>query len=503
MIYKKENETNLEYKARVIDPKSASFCGAKWGNATIWLGNGMKASCHHPPAHKIRVEDILANPRGLHNTLHSKTTRKQMQAGERPAECDYCWRVEDMGRDAVSDRVFKTVIYTEEELNNWFQGDADADVDLVALEISFDRVCNFACSYCNASFSTTWGKDITKNGPYQNLVSDGAAAFQQDGKWAQPYRLDEDNPYIHAFWQWWDNGLQDSLRELRITGGEPLMSNQVWKLFDIFKARELEMQFSINSNLGAKRDLIDKLIKESHGVKNLDVYTSCEAYGEQAEYIRDGMKFGFSLPYRRNSWMHRQRSFDHNRPSFTGNLEALIAEGNCRSTHVMMTINSLCLFSITDWLDWMIGIKERFGKQHCCWSVNILRFPSFMSPLALPDHIRTERKEHLENWFNDNCYHPRMNEMEREGIQRLIDYLDVVKTPHRRTSSLETQQRDFKSFYQQYDQRRGKDFRKTFPKILVDWYDSIPETQLNEVQLLRDGDSTKHNPGQDEEGNPT
>lgn len=480
MIYKKGNESNLEYRQRVIDPKSASFCGAKWGNATIWLGNGMKSSCHHPPAHKIRVEDILKNYKGLHNTLHSKTTRKQMQKGERPPECEYCWKIEDMGRDAVSDRVYKTVIYTEKELNNWFQGDADADVDLVALEVSFDRVCNFACSYCNASFSTTWGKDITKNGPYQNLISDGAAAFQHDGKWAQPYRMDEDNPFIHAFWQWWDNGLQDSLRELRITGGEPLMSGQVWKLFDIFKSLDLDMQLSINSNLGGKKDLIDKLIKASHGIKNFDVYTSCESVGLHAEYIRDGM-----------AWFE-----------YCDNFSRLIRDGNCRSTHMMMTVNSLSLFSITGLMDLMLIYKEEYGKQHGCWSVNILRFPSFMSPLALPDDIRTERKEHLEQWFQRNKDNPLMNEMEREGVQRLIDYLDVVKSPHRGTSSLESQHRDFKSFYQQYDQRRGKNFRETFPR-LKEWYDSIPETQLNEVQLLSNGDSTKHNPGQDQDGNPT
>ena len=34
------------------------------------------------------------------------------------------------------------------------------DVDLKTLEIAFDGNCNFACSYCNASFSTTWQKDI-------------------------------------------------------------------------------------------------------------------------------------------------------------------------------------------------------------------------------------------------------------------------------------------------------------------------------------------------------
>jgi organic radical activating enzyme len=481
MSYKQDDESYLDYKKRVIDPKSASFCGAKWYNATIWLGAGMKASCHHPPAHRISLEDILKNPKALHNTKHSKNTRKQMQEGVRPPECEYCWRIEDMERDAVSDRVFKTVIYTEEELEKAQQMPWEEDVNLIALEIAFDRTCNFACSYCNASFSTTWAKDIKKNGAYQNLVSDGAAAFQQDGAWAQPYNRDQDNPYIEAFWKWWESDLSNSLRELRITGGEPLMSDQVWKLFDSFAAEELDMTLAINSNLGAKEDLIERLIERSHDVKNLDIYTSCEATGLQANYIRDG------LDYRQ----------------YQQNLLRLIRDGNCRSTHMMMTINSLCLFSITNLMDWMLRVKETYGKQHCVWSVNILRFPSFMSPLALPDHIRTERKEHLEEWYQKNKDHPLMHDMERDGIKRLIDYLDVVKTPHRRTSSTESQHRDFKMFYKQYDERRGKDFRKTFPFILVDWYDSIPETQLNEIQLLKDGDSTKHNPGQDEHGNPT
>jgi len=33
-------------------------------------------------------------------------------------------------------------------------------------------------------------------------------------------------------------------------------------------------------------------------------------------------------------------------------------------------------------------------------------------------------------------------------------------------------QRDFKNFYQQYDQRRGKDFCATFP-ALADWYNTL------------------------------
>ena len=36
--------------------------------------------------------------------------RRQMLVGERPRECEYCWKMEDMNKGAVSDRTFKTII---------------------------------------------------------------------------------------------------------------------------------------------------------------------------------------------------------------------------------------------------------------------------------------------------------------------------------------------------------------------------------------------------------
>ena len=64
-------------------------------------------------------------------------------------------------------------------------------------------------------------------------------------------------------------------------------------------------------------------------------------------------------------------------------------------------------------------------------------------------------------------------EMEIAHVQRLIDYLDVVKTPHANTSEQDKLWNDFKNFYLQYDVRRGKDFRATWPKEYVEWLDSI------------------------------
>lgn len=467
---KKPNESYLEYKKRVIDPISDSFCGAKWYNASIWLGHGATTSCHHPPAHKIPLNELAQNPSALHNTLHKKTMRALMLKGERPPECEYCWKIEDMKRDNVSDRVFKTVIYPDETLKKAQCSLAAEDVNLRTLEIAFERTCNFACSYCNAGFSSRWGQDIKQNGPYQNLATDGAGAYHHDGSWAEPYKKGEHNPYVEAFWKWWPE-LSQTLQELRVTGGEPLMSADVWKLFDYFKEHGSpeQMTFSVNSNLGAKEDLIDRLIERSHYVKNFQLYTSCETVGSHADYIRDGLDFEY----------------------FKSNVIKICKNANIQSLNLMMTINSLCLFRITDFLDWMLSVKKEFGYFFPVFSVNILRFPSFMSPLALPDNVKSERQQALQKWLDEHQSNPLLHEIEIEGLKRLVDYLDAVKTPHKKATDDQARLwKDFKSFYQQYDKRRGKNFVETFPE-LADWYNAIPEQNLFFRQSLIKGDATE------------
>jgi hypothetical protein len=445
------NETDLEYRRRVIDIKSASFCGAKWYNATIWLGSGMTTSCHHPLPHKVEVADVQANPRALHNTPKKKEERRQMQAGERPAGCEYCWKIEDIGRDNISDRVYKTVIYSDEDLKNAFQAPPSADINLRTLEISFDRTCQFACSYCNPAFSSTWVKDINVNGPYLDLQSDGRNHFTHGHDSAQLYKFGEVNPYIEGFFQWWESDLNQTLDELRITGGEPLMSGYTWQLLDWFKENRGRSQtrLAINSNLGTQVD-IDRLFNSVDAP--IDLYTSNESIGLHAEYIRDGMVW--------DDWANTVELICDN-----------YSEVKLRGLHIMCTINALCLESLTEFLDCMVQWKMCYGKNFPNFTLNILRFPSFQSPLVLPDEMRTKHKNNLQAWLeaNNNEW---LHEHEVNHIQRLIDYLDVVKTPHSDAAEQSMLQKDFKKFYQQYDQRRNKNFVETFP-ALADWYNSI------------------------------
>ena len=443
---------DLEFRQQVLDTISDSFCAAKWYNATIWLGSGMTTSCHHPPAHLVDIDKVRANPRLLHNTDQKKQDRADMQAGNRPKGCEYCWKIEDMGRDAISDRVYKSKIYPIEALHEAANTPGDADVNLKTLEISFDRTCNFACSYCNPAFSSTWANDIRRNGPYTELVSDGRNHFTHAHDSSQLYTINEVNPYVEAFFQWWETDLHRTLQELRITGGEPLMSGYTWKLIDWFRTNQgrSDTKLAINSNLGLTKEKFHNFIEQIKDLPHLEIYTSNEAVDSAAEYIRDGLDYQL--------WMH--------------NVQELLEQTSVKALHVMCTINALCLTTLPNFLTQLMRLKQHYGKERVIFTLNILRFPSFQSPLVLPDNLRIPFKNNLQVWLDQYRTHPLLHEHEINHLQRLVDYLDIVKTPHSEAFEQPKLLNDFKNFYQQYDQRRNKDFNSTFP-ALADWYNTL------------------------------
>jgi hypothetical protein len=281
-------------------------------------------------------------------------------------------------------------------------------------------------------------------------VSDGRGHFTHGHDSSQLYRFGEVNPYVEAFFKWWETDLHQTLQELRITGGEPLMSGETWKLLDWFKHNKGKSQtrLAINSNLGQEVD-VDRLLSSIDG-SVVDIYTSQESIGTQAEYIRDGLDYA--------AWLE--------------NVHKLLDSDRIRAVHCMATINALCLITLPDLLTQVVDLKRRYGRERVSFTLNILRFPSFQSPLILPDYLRNTFQLNLTEWLRNHRHNALMHEHELNHLRRLIDYLDVVKTPHSEAFDRPKLLNDFSQFHTQYDQRRGKNFRTTFP-LLADWYDSI------------------------------
>lgn len=430
---------------KLINELSPSFCGAKWYNATIWLGSGMTTSCHHPPAHKIKLDAIKDNPAAIHNTPEKKEQRRQMQAGQRPAGCEYCWKLEDAGSD--SDRIYKSKIYSESALRDakdlsWCQ-----DVNLKTLEISFDRTCNFACSYCNPAFSTTWAKDIKQDGAYDGLSTDGRGHYTHAHDASQLFHYGETNPYVEAFFKWWESDLHQTLDELRITGGEPLMSAETWRLVDWYRKNKgkSNARLAINTNLCAKPDLINKLIDLSQ-TEVLDIYTSTESIGHRAEYIRDGMDWDL----------------------WAGNMHRLANEARLRGLHVMATPSVLSIMEITQFLDWCLYFKRLYGRDSLTFTLNILRFPSFQSITVLPPGMKHFAARYLDEWLAKNEKDELLHGMEIDHVRRLANYLRTVEKAHDGASPADQLKQDLSKFIKQYDRRRKKDIRLACPEI-AEW----------------------------------
>ena len=465
-----EDDLNLNrfVKAKIeLDKISPSMCLAKWNQVTIHLGTGQNHSCHHPTVHTIPLSEIAKSPAALHNTQFKKEQRKLMLEGERPSECDYCWRAEDAPKSAAegitySDRITKSADeWAFPHLNAIKEMPWDADVNPTYLEVSFDTACNFKCAYCSPQFSSTWREEIERFGPYD---LDGHGLHSLDylkSTGSLPMPITKHNPYIDAFWAWWPDVVKD-LKVFRITGGEPLMSKQVFKVLDfLIENPQPQLEFNINSNLDVPPALFDsfikkmKIIQETKAVKNFKVYTSCEAHGKRAEYIRFGMNY--------DRWL--------------ANCHRVLAEIPDSQLTVMAAYNILSMSSFTDMMNDIIVMKHQYTVQ-----------PHRANPVSL-DVPFVRWPEHLAAWVasyeflqyvEDSVTHMFKNLQQMHWIplcgKGFFDYevnrfkrlfyviREEMSTLHKDKARVNVLRAQFADYITQYDQRRGTNFKETFPE---------------------------------------
>jgi hypothetical protein len=443
---------SLSETKSIIDSVSESFCAAKWYNATIWLSNGRTASCHHPIAHSIPIHSIQETPSALHNTEYKKEQRRLMLSGERPAECSYCWRVEDNNDPNIfSDRIYKSHIYSIDDMKKLKDIPYSQNVDLKTLEISFDNLCNLSCTYCNSEFSSTWSTDIKTKGKYENLLTPGGRTYTHSSEFTLPINSKDENIYIEKFFEWYNSSLKDSLQELRITGGEPSRSPHFWKLLD--KCTDVKFDFAVNSNLIMSEERLNKLIEAAGKFKKFELYTSCESYGAHAEFVRHGLKYDL--------WRNNLISF------------ATRAKYNC--IHIMMTISALSIWTIVPFMKDIISIRKELGNMHIgSLSLNILRFPSFQSINVIDREYKLKLAIELEEFFDQNKNF--LSESERNQVLRVASYLRNVDKSYEDSDSTEHKLNDFIKFVEQYAIRRSMRLEDHFPETFIKWVETLKET---------------------------
>lgn len=455
---KSPNQINIENMLnRMNDVESTlgstTVCTAKWLQSTIYLMNGHTHSCHHPSTHKIPISEIKHNSSALHNTEYKKRIRGEMLNGEQPKECNYCWNIENLGTNNISDRTYKSAdnSWSFPYLNRVVDTKDTGNVDPTYLEVAFDNTCNFKCMYCTPDISSKWMEEIDQHGPYSVGVGDLNWIKIND---KMPIPQKDYNPYIEAFHDWFPK-VKDNLTNFRITGGEPLLSKNMWRALDeLIKNPNPNLILGINSNMDVPDTLIDKFIfyvNELQGkVKSIELYTSAEAHGVQSEYIRYGMNY--------NRFMNNIKKYMDN-------------TSRVNRVNFMVTFNALSVTSFTEFLDDIyqlrISYNENDAENRIPFMINYLRWPQFQDVRVLPMEIKQKYIDKILNFMKER---DRNNSQNRAGrfyleeidqAERLKNYMETELDEN----TLKSLTDNFRSFYREYDVRRNTNFMQTFPEL--------------------------------------
>ena len=443
-----DDKARIQKFIPIMNEISSTFCLAKWHHTTIYLGTGETHSCYHPAPHKIPLDEIAERPSALHNTRQKKLERMEMMTGGKPSGCNYCWNIEALGEDYISDRKERNAsIYTAQRLAE-IKHRPMADVNPQYIEISFGNECNFKCGYCHPKHSSAYYKEIKDYGPYTMVKN-----HRNDIDWFTIYE-EESNPYVAAWWEWWPE-VKKTLTILRITGGEPLLQRSTWRLLDDLIENPLpDLELNINTNFGVKPIMVERLVEKVNNllangcIKDFKIFTSIDTWGAPAEYIRTGLDLAV--------WEQ--------------NLDTYLTKTTLPVTF-MITFNILTVTNFQSLLTKILEWREKYnGLEQNKWQRIRFDTPFLKEPLQYDMNLlpKEEFMPYMESHLNfilenlDDKNRSKFSELEYEKFKRVVKYMETTIYTQER---LLEGKRDFYNWFTEYDLRRGTDFVKTFPEL--------------------------------------
>jgi organic radical activating enzyme len=461
-LVNKGDEVNKDFKSKFLsgaeemfDILGPSLCLAKWKQVSLHLPTGLNNSCYHPPLHAIPKELLADNPSALHNTPYKKEQRKIMLRNERPSECSYCWAMEDNGK--LSDRHYRSgEPWASKDFWSISKSTGEEDVVPSYVEVNFNHVCNLKCSYCSPQFSSSWADEVSQHGGFPTSTTHNDPSHFVGRN--RPIPVREDNPYVDAFWQWWPT-LYPELEHFRMTGGEPLLDKNTYRVFDYVLANpKPDLHLNVTSNFSVDEKSWQKYLSyvkelcEGEKIEHFMQFVSLDAWAQQAEYIRNGLDFALL-------W-DRVNQF-------------LTEIPGRNSITFIVTMNNLSVTTLPSLFAGILGLRHIYSNtyQRVWFDTPVLRQPTWQSLQLLPESY-SDKLEELWTWMlkhietEENRFKG-FKDYEIARLDRDIAWMrDGAKLPQ---DYVERNKADFYRFFSEHDRRRGTDFLKTFPEMSTWW----------------------------------
>lgn len=226
-----------------------TFCSLPFTEIFLGPDTGVKPCCSSNTAlgflNQNTIEEILQNYR-------SQTLRESIINGQWHDSCSQCRRQEEQG--VRSERLDNLEKFKNVEIDKTY-------FKLERLDLRWSNTCNLSCTYCYEYFSSKWAE--IKGIKVNSVVDENEQSL---------FLLIEKH--------------KDSVENILMLGGEPLLQKQNAQLIDIISNKS----FYILTNLAVVLEtnkIAQKLLKEP----NLHIGVSFETVGDRYEYVRHGAQW--------------------------------------------------------------------------------------------------------------------------------------------------------------------------------------------------------------------
>ena len=317
------------------------FCPMPW-TGLMYNFDGTVKNC-------IRSAGQLGNIRDntieeiLSGSVNQRTQQRMLQ--DQPGvHCHTCYDLENGKKnfDIISDRIFYMRELKHVPVDTYVVGNHD----LKTIDVRWSNLCNFACVYCSADFSSQWANEL-------NIKS-----VRPDPQQVQQFK---DYIFSHAA----------HLKHVYLAGGEPLLMKENLELLELLKQHNPTVNLRINTNLSKVDTKIFDLIC---GFKNVHWTVSVESMAEEFEYIRYG-----------GAWQ-----------DFLDNLSVIRKLDHKISFNMLhFLLNYRSIFQCIDYL-WSLGFHAN------SFIVGALLAPLYLNIRHLPDNVLKSVQGELESRINDH-----------------------------------------------------------------------------------------------------
>jgi MoaA/NifB/PqqE/SkfB family radical SAM enzyme len=312
---------------------SNTYCSVLWNHQFIDGSGRIKPCCRFK-----ETENNNINSTTIEDVFYSDTMKQRRGHSLRgdPIEgCRRCYEEELNGKKSLRQRYNDNEYLKPKDLNN---------PKVEWLELAISNECNLACRMCDSRYSTKWFDE----------------EFEFVGKATPLTKINIAQVYPFV----------PTLKHLKITGGEPFVTPDHWRLLDYIiehdYAKNIYLNYSTNCTVYPKESIVERLRQ----FKWVEVALSLDSIvAEETEYLR----------------------FPSKQTDVISTIEKFIALQSDINLKLIArpTVSLLNVYHLPETLEWLANNGIRFNATH-------LTFPSYLSETVLPK----EDKDAVETKFN-------------------------------------------------------------------------------------------------------